>query len=729
MNTVIPLFRRLQNISDISVVKTELETFSGEESKFFKTLVDNLGDDIGKYKYCFDLVSKINREDPNMSFSDIYFKYLSTKNFERYRNFYCFLSKVISEVTPETTEKDLIFSDDKDEKDVYNTVISSLELPLAIQLCRDFLSQRALNFEEYYYQVYLSAADKLKNAIDNTYCDANLLYYRNPWFENYICVKIYIASTDHDIDLFIEEEDQQKKQSPIVFRSLTWYKPNKSFYTYLSNQNNTRSLRINENDNLCSIDFYDDNKKVQFSFHILYKLLSKDLTFTYRLLNEQIYNLERKFFVLDYNECFNEYCVNIFLDDVKMFSQSNIELLFEFFNKSMKNIHSQYKINSTILKYPCMKHVRTLRDLATMIANITVFLYLDSISESIFKKRVIRNYYKLEALFSLTDKEKFPELNYDLENREVGLDFVKRSVSCEVFNIGESVYRLSNKSMFKALPKQKVHHKPFKMKYINEMDNHNYIYYNKKETWLNLKDVLTKNFDREDEYITDIIYPRLIEIYDTERVLKTKITEDDFKKKFSLVFSLLEDVLSQEEILENHRNIFFYHPDPEYEFEEKRDEEERKEEEEGDKKEEEKDGEEKTDTIAVQSIKEEKKDVVDDDDDEITDKVEDEKDVIPLKSILKEDDNDVDDGLHDAMKALIEEEEENQKTSDFDLKTFDTTDGAKKKKREKPQSCYKCNDTTDLSVKTFQHSKQNIKETRWICVCYDCLEKHMLEDY
>ena len=728
ITSTIPLFRRLQNLTDVSTIKSELTSYTGDESKFFKTLVDNIGDDISKYKYSFDLVLKINRENPNMSFHDIYFKYLSTKNFERYRSFHCFLSKMISEVSPATTEKDLIYIEDKDEKDFYNSVISSIDLDVAIQLCKDFLSQRALNFEEYYYQVYLSAADKLKNTIDKTYVDANLLYYRNPWFVDSVCAKIYISSSEHDIDLFIEDN-----QPPIIFKTLTWYKPNKSFYTYLSNQNNTRSIKVNEDNNLTALEFFDsENKKTLFSFHILYKVFTKDLEFTYKVFNEQIFNLERKFFVSDYNECFNEYYVNIFLDDIKMFSQTNIDLIFEFFNKSMKNIHSQYKINSQILKYPSMKHVRTLRDLATKIAEITVFLYLDSISECIFKKRIIRNYYRQEALFSLSENEKFPELLYDLENSDEANDFIKKSIDCEIFNIGESIYRLSSKSMFRQLPKKRVYHKPFKIRYINEIDNHNYIYYSKKEKWLNLKDVLTKNFDVDDEYITDIIYPRVVEIYDKEKTLGFNITEDEFKKKFTLLFSLLDDVLTQEEILEKHRDLFYYYPDPVYE----------------------------TNTSDVEPVVVEppvveppvaEPVVVDKAPASTVSSISVPIAAVPiaavpvsvpvpveppvLKSILKEEEV-----VKEKEEINSKEEEEYIKKliaettpiDSFDLTTFDktTSDGGAKVKNKIQKACYNCNLESDyLTTKTFQHSRSNPKDFKMLSACFECLEKYTINDY
>ena len=546
---VTSLFRGLMSVNDVGKIKTELESYRGDDSKYFKTLITNLGDDLPKYKYVFDLVLKITKESPKTTFHDIYFKYLSTNNFQRYKNFYLFLNKLVLDDTIES-----LLYEEEDNDSQYNSIISSMDVTAGIKLIKDFLSQRTLNFEEYYYQKYLSTTEKLVTTLENT-TDVNELYYRYPWFTNTITSKVYIASTNHDIDVFISNVN-----SPIVYKSKSWYKPNNLFYSYLSNQRNNRVLK--GGGDVSTLEFLDDKGKVLYSFHILYKLFKNDFTFSYMILDDSIYTMERKFFAVDYDTCCDEYHVNMFMDDDTMYTQVNIDLVLEFLNKAMVNVQSEYKINASVLKLPTLKNIRTLRELSRKVADITVFLHIDFISHSTFKKQIIRNYYKPNALFDLTFEEKLPELLYDTEHSDVITEYLYNSIESEIFNIGESVYRLSRKSMFKPLQKKKTHHPPIHLKYIDENDNHNYIRY--KEKWLNIKDVLSKRI-YDDEYITDVIYPRMSEIYNYENVMRKSISKKDFESKYNLLFSLLEDVMSKEEIYDKHKDLFLYYPDPTYE--------------------------------------------------------------------------------------------------------------------------------------------------------------------
>ena len=546
---VVSLFRGLMAVNDVGKIKSTLETYKGEDSKYFKTLITNLEDDLAKYKYVFDLVLKITKESPKTKFHDIYFKYLSTNNFLRYKNFNLFLNKVVLDDNVET----LIY-EDEDNDSHYNSIISSMDVADGIKLIKDFLTQRALNFEEYYYQKYLSNTEKLVNTLENT-SDVNELYYRYPWFKNEIISKVYIASTNHDIDVFISNLN-----SPIVHKNKSWYKPNNLFYSYCSNQRNNRVLKGGD-DNIATLEFLDEKGKVMYSFHILYKIFKNDFTFHNMILDDSIYTMEKKFFAVDYDTCCDEYHVNMFMDDDSMYTHANIDLVLEFFNKAMVNVQSEYKINSSVLKLPALKNIRTLRELSRKVAEITVFLHIDFISHSTFKKQIIRNYYKPNALFDLTFEEKLPELLYDTEHSDVITDYLYNSIESEIFNIGESVYRLSRKSMFKPLQKKKTHHPPIHLKYIDENDNHNYIRY--KEKWLNIKDVLSKRI-YDDEYITDVIYPRMSEIYNYENVMRKSISKKDFESKYNLLFSLLEDVMSKEEIYDKHKDLFLYYPDPTY---------------------------------------------------------------------------------------------------------------------------------------------------------------------
>ena len=203
---IITLFKKLININDTALIISELNSYIGEDKKYFQTLIQNLGDDLSKFKYAFDLVLKINKENPKISFNEIYFKFLSTKSFKPYRNFYCFLNKLVLD---DKNLESMLYEEEEEivgEEiiEFYNDIISSLNKESGLKLIKDFLLQRSLTFEEYYYQKYLSSADKLKNTLENNYSDVNQLYYRYPWITDAIVSKVYISSSDHDIDLFID---------------------------------------------------------------------------------------------------------------------------------------------------------------------------------------------------------------------------------------------------------------------------------------------------------------------------------------------------------------------------------------------------------------------------------------------------------------------------------------------------------------------------------------------
>lgn len=666
---VVGLFKSLISVVDTSKIKLSLESYSGEDSKYFKTLINNIGDDLGKYKYVFDLVLKINKENPKTTFHDIYFKFLSTSKFEKYRDFWVFLNKLVVDENVE-----ILTYDEEDNDSHYNNIMSNLDVASGIKLLKDFVSQRNLTFEEFYYQKYLSNTEKLVNTLENV-VDVNELYYRYPWFLGTVTSKIYISSSNHDIDVFISNIN-----APVVYKDKSWYKPNNLFYNFLSNQKNVRVLKSGD---IPSLDFTDDKGKVIYSFHILYKVLKNDFRFSFVVLDDSVFALEKKFLAVDYDTCCDEFNVNMFLDDDRMYSQSNIELVLEFFNKAMANIQSSYKIGYSILKLASLKNIRTLRELAKKVAEITVYLHLDSISNSIFKKRVIRNYYKESMLFELKLEEKLPELLYNVEHRSVVSEYLYNSIESEVFNIGESVYRLSRKSMFKPLLKKKTHHPSLVLKYIDEVDNHNYTFYVKKEKWLLIKDILGGKIHDDDEYVTDVIFPRMSEIYDVEKVMTRGLKMEDFEKKYSLVFSLLEDVMSKEELLERHKDMFLYYPDPVYDdgMEEEREEEE---------------------------VKEMVKEVVKDE-------------VKVVKEMVK-------DEVKEEARVEIKEEVkdvgiENDNLKNELLKEIEALNEAEKK------NCYYCGtEPSHLTTTTFLHSFENQKKVKSITACYKCLETNNLTD-
>jgi hypothetical protein len=210
---------------------------------------------------------------------------------------------------------------------------------------------------------------------------------------------------------------------------------------------------------------------------------------------------------------------------------------------------------------------------------------------------------------------------------------------------------------------------------------------------------------------------------------------DEFKKKFTLLFSLLDDVLTEDEILEKHRSLFYYYPDPVYEMETSSSA-----------------SPSASDevivmepppsvvssppvTVAVSSVTT-----------PVTPTISSVETPV-LKSILKEEE--VKEKEKEIQKNDKAEEElikqlmaETMQNNSFDLKTFDTTpspsssssspssDGEKVKNTIQNKACFNCDLESDyLTTKTFQHSRSNSKDFKYISACFDCLEKKTINDY
>jgi hypothetical protein len=747
--TILTLFRKLQTTNDVGSIKTTLQKYEGDAAKNFTKLVENLGDDLSKYKYVFDLVLKINKENPKVTFRDIYFKFLSTSNFEKHRRLHSFLNTLSVQKIDDM--ESLIYEEDGDSNNVYNEIISSMDKESGLILIKGFLKQRELTFEEYYYQKYLSEVDKFKNKLqDVNGNDTNKLYYRYPWINDAVVSKVFIASTEHDIDLFIENAD-----SPTVYKSKTWYNPNTLFYNFITNQSNTRVIKGND-DGVSTLEFSDEKSNVTFTFHILYKLFKNDFNFSFVLLDETIFNLERKFLTMDYDEICDDYHVNIFLDDPKMFEKSKYDLLLDVFNKAMSNLQSQYKVkNISVLKLPIMKEGLTLRHVARKIAEVTVFLHLDLMSQSIFKKRVIRNYYKPDMIFDLSFEEKLPELLYDTQHTEEVMKYLNESIDIEIFNIGLSAYKRCNNYTLPSQPKRASMPK-LNLKYMVEDGNHNYIYYNQKDEWIHLKTVLNETYNDDDIFMEDI-QERVRTIFDKEEVMKKPMSQSEFEGKYKVLFELFKDVFTPEDIMKNYKDLFLYCPDPDpTNYNDKQSESTIELSSEEIAK-----GEKATvndEEVMNEKVNEEVKATVNDEEvnekvneevnEEVKEKIEDtdlskfELSLLPenqppllseIESIANKQNastkqpTTTDEFNYDEIDTLkTETQSDNVKVTDDEPKD-ESNDGANVSSKDVCCRCKKRSKTGCTS--TFTHSSKNNKAVKCVTYCYDCLETHTLDDH
>jgi hypothetical protein len=355
---------------------------------------------------------------------------------------------------------------------------------------------------------------------------------------------------------------------------------------------------------------------------------------------------------------------------------------------------------------------------------------------------VIRNYYKQDKIFDLTIEEKLPELTYDNEHYDKVMEYLEASIESEVFNSGETVYRLSLDPRFRPLQKKRVTSPGVVLKYIDEFDDHNYIYYDKMEKWIHIKDVLKKEFD-DDVYTKDVIYPRVEEIFNKNEVMKSPLSQEEFKNKYSLLFDLLKDYITDEVLIDKYKDLFLSFPDPVY----------------------------KNNIIVEDSnVVETPPPVVVDESSDVPEVVVAEvvTDVVadlpstpkvevveefpesespttsvkqpPLlseiesmsrkqnaKSVIDNSATSDEEYNYDEIKNLIGEPKEDEPNKEE--VTLENNDGARVAKVNK-DVCSKCKKRSKTQcTSTFTHSSKDDKNVKCTTFCYDCLEKHTLDDH
>ena len=101
--------------------------------------------------------------------------------------------------------------------------------------------------------------------------------------------------------------------------------------------------------------------------------------------------------------------------------------------KPNEHLESLRRFSNIDINYILNDDVVTNRDLAIMLGNVIVFLDIDTICDSIFKKRVQKEYYNYNVLFQLSKYEKLPELliNDDIYQDKMFDHCYLRKVYCQ----------------------------------------------------------------------------------------------------------------------------------------------------------------------------------------------------------------------------------------------------------------------------------------------------------
>ena len=88
-----------------------------------------------------------------------------------------------------------------------------------------------------------------------------------------------------------------------------------------------------------------------------------------------------------------------------------------------------------------------MREFAKSLGEVIIYFDLDDISDSIFKKRIQKEYYNRNVLFNLPVHEKLPEIlcNENNENyKSFILNYMNSKLNNFVYRFGENIYIIKN---------------------------------------------------------------------------------------------------------------------------------------------------------------------------------------------------------------------------------------------------------------------------------------------
>ena len=174
---------------------------------------------------------------------------------------------------------------------------------------------------------------------------------------------------------------------------------------------------------------------------------------------------------------------------------------------------------------------------------------MDEIIDSVFKRRLMLNYYKVEKVFSLSVEDKIPELSLLEENdiNRVKIEkYVDDQILNEMFNVGQMMFKISHRIIENniELPKNHGLNEIEKIHYPihNNISKENIIYYD--SDWYDLQDLLLKKkevYPENDEYFTDIFILRISEIY-KENLENQYGTIEKHEEKYQNIYKLIHQI-------------------------------------------------------------------------------------------------------------------------------------------------------------------------------------------
>ena len=465
-------------------------------------------------------------------------------------------------------EKNVIY------KSLFNELATGLNKYLILQLLDGYLNQGNEFFRDYYSKVFVKEYKKQLDEFEKEkkekkqkeeqqfldrmeqtklvrkmegeiekYNACKDLYKKIPWIPGNIITRICLNKP------FIQKENEKNssnfddfiiESSKFFMNDDEWFEASEKYFqlqcdeTFIKNQKNDVTYFFNSNSDLV----------------VALKIGFSNANDDFIVQNEDIYNAERSFFA-NLNKTLNEVTVNNILDSPLTEDIFNIGR--ELFMNAISRVSSSSKYNSDINSF-IQSDSTNVREFARSIGEIIIYLDIDNISDSIFKKRIQKEYYNRNVLFNLSMNDKIPEIlcNQDNENyKSFIFNYINTKISNFIYRFGENIYIIQNK--FTKEYKRKIfpnEDMEISMKYtsinkfcdatLNILPENLLLYTNKNQTkCFFIKDLIQniKNNEFDDENFSK----HIARIYDFENILNPKkIISNSFPIVNMIVANILD---------------------------------------------------------------------------------------------------------------------------------------------------------------------------------------------
>jgi hypothetical protein len=542
----------IENDNDNSYVSEILmyiiETFSMAEIKFIislflKTEIKTLGlffEKFLKNKENIINVAKFTKFANNLSIEDFDYKKKILEFGEKNANFESILKELVS-----SFDKDLIFSfiygfskqgtylfDAYFDYFVRENKVRIRELEKEMKKQKELKQQQLLEKSKEFYKI------KQQQVFNEKFQVCKKYYTELPWISNNSIIKTFIrnASNGDNTIMFDELIDISSK---IQYRNESWYEVNDKYYELLCNDK-----IIKENNNVDFI-FKDSEGKMLITLRILFC----DKYNEYFIQDDIVFANEKTFFA-NLNIDLNDFSVQNILNE--KISSETLNFGKTFYKNALEKISDTKKYND--INYILNDDVITNRDLAIILGNVIVFLDIDTLCDSIFKKRVQKEFYNYNVLFHLSKYEKLPELliNDDIYQTFVS-GYIDQKIQEFIYKFAESIYILRsgftktyNRKQFDE-SKPSIEYNSIKTVcdiYSNYLAEELVLYKNNnKIQCFYLKDTIKKINNDSSDFSNSFIN-HLKRIYDFSSVLNVSSNKD-----FPLVSEMVTQILSFDDTL------------------------------------------------------------------------------------------------------------------------------------------------------------------------------------